>query len=162
GHSISRKPVVAEQNSRTALAEQFRALRANLQFVLGGKGNQVIMITSSASGEGKSFISINLGSTLAISNKKVVILELDLRKPKLSRELGISHEKGFTNYLVSNLPKEELIKPTDVHPNLFLISAGTIPPNPAELLLSPRTGELFAWLKDKFDNIIVDTPPVGV
>lgn len=161
GHNITGKPVVAEQNSRTALAEQFRALRTNLQFVLGGKNNQVIMITSGSSGEGKSFISVNLGSTLAISNKKVVIIELDLRKPKVSKELGMSHENGFTNYLVSNLSKEELIKPTDVHANLFLISAGTIPPNPAELLLSPHTDELFNWLKNKFDYVIVDTPPIG-
>jgi len=162
GHNVTGKNVVAEQNSRTALAEQFRALRTNLQFLLKGKEQQVVMITSSTSGEGKSFLTINLGSTLAISNKKVVVLELDLRKPKISKELGISNDKGFTDYLISKYKKEEIIKPTSIHPNLFLVSSGTIPPNPAELLLNKEVDELFAWLKTKFDYIIVDTPPVGV
>jgi tyrosine-protein kinase Etk/Wzc len=162
GHNKTGKTLVAEQNSRTALAEQFRVLRTNLQFLSGGKDKKVVMITSSTGGEGKSFLSINLGSTLAISNKKVVLIELDLRKPKLSKELGFTTERGFTDYLISKYKKEEIIKATSVHPNLFLISAGTIPPNPAELLLSPEVDELFAWLKTKFDYIIVDTAPAGL
>jgi capsular exopolysaccharide synthesis family protein len=162
GHNTTGKTVVAEQNSRTALAEQFRALRTNLQFLLKGKEQQIVMLTSSASGEGKSFLTINLGSTLAISNKKVVLVELDLRKPKLSKELEIPNETGFTDYLISKCRKEEIVKPTSVHPNLFLISSGTIPPNPAELLLNSEVDDLFAWLKTKFDYIIVDTPPAGV
>jgi tyrosine-protein kinase Etk/Wzc len=162
GHNTSGKTLVAEQNSRTALAEQFRVLRTNLQFISGSKEQQIILITSSSGGEGKSFLSINLGSTLAISNKKVVIVELDLRKPKISKELGLSTERGFTDYLISKYKKEEIIKPTSVHSNLFLISAGTIPPNPAELLLNPEVDELFAWLKTKFNYIIIDTAPAGL
>ncbi len=162
GHNITGKPIVAEQNSRTSLAEQFRALRTNLQFLLKGKENQVIMITSSVSGEGKSFLSTNLGSSLAISNKRVVLMELDLRKPKISKELGLTKETGFTDYLISKCKKENIIKPTSVHPNLFLISSGTIPPNPAELLLDAEVEKLFAWLRTQFDYIIVDTPPAGV
>jgi capsular exopolysaccharide synthesis family protein len=162
GHNATRKTIVAEQNSRTALAEQFRAVRTNLQFLLKGKDHQVIMITSSTVGEGKSFFTINLGSSLAISNKKVVLMELDLRKPKISKELGLSTETGFTDYLISKCNREAIIKQTPVHPNLFLISSGSIPPNPAELLLSTEVDELFAWLKTEFDYIIVDTPPAGV
>jgi tyrosine-protein kinase Etk/Wzc len=162
GHNTSGKTLVAEQNSRTVLAEQFRVIRTNLQFLSGGKVQKVIMLTSSNGGEGKSFLSINLGSTLAISNKKVVLIELDLRKPKVSKELGLSTEKGFTDYLIGQHKKEEIIKPTSVHPNLFLISSGTIPPNPAELLLNPEVDELFAWLKTKFDYIIIDTAPAGL
>jgi capsular exopolysaccharide synthesis family protein len=162
GHNSSGKTIVAEQNSRTALSEQFRALRTNLQFLLKGKEHQVIMLTSSASGEGKSFLTINLGSTIAISNKKVVLVELDLRKPKITKELGLAKEAGFTDYMISRLNKEDIIKSTSVHPNLFLISSGTIPPNPAELLLDKKTDELFAWLRTQFDYIIVDTPPAGV
>ncbi len=162
GHNATGKTLVAQQNSRTALAEQFRALRTNLQFLLKGREHQVVMITSGTSGEGKSFLTINLGSALAISNKTVVLVELDLRKPKLSKELGMPLEKGFTDYLVSKLKKEELIKPVPNHPNLFLVSAGTIPPNPAELLLEPQLEELFAWLRTRFDYIIVDTPPLGI
>ncbi len=162
GHNKTNKTVVVEQNSRTPLAEQFRAIRTNLQFLLKGKEQQIIMITSSSSGEGKSFLTINLGSALAISNKKTVIVELDLRKPKISKELGISNERGFTDYMISKLTKEEIIKQTQVHPNLFLVSSGTIPPNPAELLLSKEILPLFEWLKTKFDYIILDTPPAGV
>jgi capsular exopolysaccharide synthesis family protein len=162
GHNATRKTIVAEQNSRTALAEQFRAVRTNLQFLLKGKEHQIIMITSSTVGEGKSFFTINLGSSLAISNKKVVLMELDLRKPKISKELGLSTETGFTDYLISKCKKEAIIKPTQVHSNLFLISSGSIPPNPAELLLSVEVDELFAWLKAEFDYIIVDTPPAGL
>ena len=161
GHNASGKTVVTEQNSRTALAEQFRALRTNFQFLLKGKEQQIIMITSSTSGEGKSFLTINLGAALAIANKKTVLVELDLRKPKISKELGLSHEKGFTDYLISKISKEEIIKSTPIHPNLFLISSGTIPPNPAELLLSDNVDDLFSWLKTKFDFILVDTPPAG-
>jgi len=162
GHNATRKTIVAEQNSRTALAEQFRAVRTNLQFLLKGKEHQIIMITSSTVGEGKSFFTINLGSSLAISNKKVLLIELDLRKPKISKELGLSTETGFTDYLISKCKKEAIIKPTQVHSNLFLISSGSIPPNPAELLLSVEVDELFAWLKAEFDYIIVDTPPAGL
>jgi tyrosine-protein kinase Etk/Wzc len=162
GHNSSGRTIVAEENSRTALSEQFRALRTNLQFLLKGKEQQVVMITSSASGEGKSFFTINLGLSLAISNKRVVLMELDLRKPKISSELGLSKELGFTDYLVSKSKKEELLKSTPLHPNLFLISSGTIPPNPAELLLNKEVDELFAWLRTRFDYIIVDTPPAGV
>ncbi|HEX5150808.1 MAG TPA: polysaccharide biosynthesis tyrosine autokinase [Parafilimonas sp.] len=162
GHNSTRKTIVAEANSRTALAEQFRALRTNLQFLLKGKEQQVIMITSSTSGEGKSFLTTNLGASLALTNKKVVLIELDLRKPKLSKQLNINNEKGFTNYIISNCTKEELLMPTYIHPNLFLISSGAIPPNPAELLLDPKTEELFSWLRARFDYIIIDTPPAGL
>jgi capsular exopolysaccharide synthesis family protein len=162
GHNNTGKTVVAEQNSRTALAEQFRAVRTNLQFLLRGKEHQVIMVTSGTSGEGKSFFSINLSSSLAISGKRVVLMELDLRKPKISKEVGLSSETGFTDYLIGYIKKEALIKSTRVHPNLFLISSGTIPPNPAELLLGPRTDEVFGWLRTQFDYIVVDTPPAGV
>jgi capsular exopolysaccharide synthesis family protein len=162
GHNSTGKTVVAEQNSRTALAEQFRAVRTNLQFFLRGKEHQVIMVTSGTSGEGKSFFSINLSSSLAISGKRVVLMELDLRKPKISKEIGLAIEAGFTDYLIGYIKKEALIKSTTVHPNLFLISSGTIPPNPAELLLGPKTDEVFAWLRTQFDYIIVDTPPAGV
>lgn len=162
GHNSTGKPLVAEQSSRTALAEQFRALRTNLQFLLRGKEQQIVMVTSSISGEGKTFATINLGASLALTNKKIVLLELDLRKPKLSKGLGMPNEKGFTNYMISGSTKEELLQRTSIHPNLYLISSGDIPPNPAELLLDSKTGELFEWLKTRFDYILIDTPPAGI
>jgi capsular exopolysaccharide synthesis family protein len=162
GHNTSGETIVTEPNSRTALAEQFRALRTNFQFLLKGKNHQVIMLTSSTSGEGKSFLTINLGTALAISNRKVVLIELDLRKPKISKEFGLSVEPGLSGYLIGKYKKEEIVKPTPTHPNLFIISSGALPPNPAELLLAEEFVDLFGWLRKQFDFIIVDTPPAGM
>lgn len=161
GHNSSDEAVVIKQNSRTPLSEQFRILRTNLQFILKGK-KQVILITSSRNAEGKSFISINLACSLAISGKRVVLMELDLRIPQVSKNLGDPGGKGFSDYVVGGISREELIKPTTIHPNLFLISAGTLPPNPAELLLEKNVAELFQYLRTNWDYIIVDTPPVGL
>jgi len=162
GHNATGKTLVTEQNSRTALAEQFRALRTNFQFLLKGKDHQVIMITSSTSGEGKSFLTINLGTAIAISNKRVVLIEMDLRKPKISKQFNLSIESGLSDYLIGKHKKEELVKTVPDHPGLFIISAGTLPPNPAELLLSEQLNELFSWLRKEFDFVIVDTPPAGL
>ncbi len=120
------------------------------------------MMTSSMSGEGKTFIAINLGSALAISGKKVVIVEMDLRKPKVSSALGISNENGMTNYIVTNVPISSIIKSTNIHENCFLVSSGTIPPNPSELITNPKIAELFTYLRENFDYVIVDAPPVGL
>ena len=162
GHNPSGEIIIARQDSRTVLAEQFRLMRTNLQFILKGKEHQVIMLTSSMSGEGKSFLCINLASTLAISGKKVVLMELDLRKPKVSKALGLPGNVGFSNYVVSDLPMSSLIQPVQLHPNLFVISAGIIPPNPSELLLQDKVAQLFEYLRKEFDYVIVDTAPIGL
>ena len=162
GHNETKETVIIKQDSRSALSEQFRIIRTNLQFILKGKANQVILITSSMSSEGKSFFSINLACSLAISGKRTVLMEMDLRKPKISKELNLSFDEGFTNYMISDLELEKLAKPTDIHPNLFVIASGTIPPNPAELLLQDKVTVLFDYLKTHFDYIVIDTPPVGI
>lgn len=162
GHNVTKDPVVIKQDSRSALSEQFRIIRTNLQFILKGKSNQVILITSSMSSEGKSFFSINLACSLAISGKKTVLMEMDLRKPKISKELNLNFDEGFTNYMISDLELDKLAKPTNIHPNLFVIASGTIPPNPAELLLQDKVSTLFDYLKTNFDYIVIDTPPVGI
>jgi tyrosine-protein kinase Etk/Wzc len=162
GINRSTKTLVVERESRSAIAEQFRAVRTNLQFLLAGKPSKIILITSSMSGEGKSFISANLASTLAISGKKVALLELDLRKPKLSAALNLPNDNGFTNYIVSNLELKYLPKPVPDNPNLFVIGSGPIPPNPAELLLHDKVKTMFEYLNDNFDYIVIDSPPVGL
>jgi tyrosine-protein kinase Etk/Wzc len=162
GHNSTGESVIAKQDSRTALAEQFRLIRTNLQFILKGKENQIILFTSSMSGEGKSFISLNLASSLAISGKKVVLMELDLRKPKISKMLGLRGDVGFTNFVISDIPKATILQNSGIHPNLFVISAGIIPPNPAELILQEKVTQLFNDLREEFDFIIVDTAPVGL
>src|SRR5262249_27035402 len=102
GHNKTGSALVVARDARSSIAEQFRSLRTNLRFLLTGKQHQVILVTSSMSGEGKSFVSLNLAATLALSGKKVALLELDLRKPRLSNLLGLNNDQGFSSYMVSN------------------------------------------------------------
>ncbi len=124
------------------------------------ENNKRILLTSSISGEGKSFISINLGISLALMGKKVALLELDLRKPKLSEQFDISRKEGLSNYLIGKMQSDDIIKNTSFE-NLFLIPAGPIPPNPSELISNGKLAELLAYLEKSFDYIIIDTAPVN-
>lgn len=163
GHSETEKVLLFPDSSRTIVAEQMRILRSNLRFVLGERFEKpTILVTSSFSGEGKSFISTNLGATLAISGQKTVILELDLRKPKILVGLGLPKGYGITNYLVGSAQLDELAKPVPHVDNLYVIPCGPVPPNPSEILLIPKFAQLFAWLKENFDCIVIDTAPVGL
>lgn len=162
GHSDSSRVMVTTSHSRKFIAEQFRIVRTNLQYILNRVENPTILITSSFSGEGKSFISTNIGASLALTGKKTVILEFDIRKPKIIEGLGIDKSKGITNYIVGNVRPENLPVPVQDSENLFVIPCGPIPPNPAELLLDPKVAELFTYLKKNFDAIIIDTAPVGL
>ncbi|HHT30817.1 polysaccharide biosynthesis tyrosine autokinase [Petrimonas mucosa] len=154
--------VVIKENNNDNFSEMMRLLRANLLFVIDSKEKKVINMLSSISGEGKTFITINLAMSLALLEKKVLIVELDIRKPRLSDYLGIDNKKGITLYLSGNLSKEELVKPSGVHPNLSVITAGFVPPNPNELLAKPLLDELIRELRNDFDYVIIDTAPVGV
>jgi capsular exopolysaccharide synthesis family protein len=161
-HSKSAKTVVVTRESRSAVAEQFRSLRTNLQYLLHGKNEKVILLTSSMSGEGKSFVALNLASALSLSGKKVLLVELDLRKPKLSQNLNLDNFTGITNYLVSDITINDIIRPSGLHPDCYIVSSGSLPPNPSELILSERIEKLFEEARKSFDFIIVDTPPVGL
>lgn len=165
GFSRNRSPLVVQENTKSVLSEQFRMLRTNIHFQAVGEKDQVILVTSAVSGEGKSFISLNLGMTLAISGKSVCLLGFDLRRPQLINYLGVSESPnvpGLSNYLVGDYSLEELILPTEDHANLFYIHSGPLPPNPAELLLNDNAGILFQDLKKRFDHIVMDTPPLGL
>ncbi|MBC9929410.1 GumC family protein [Chitinophaga qingshengii] len=145
------------------LTEQIFNLRTNLRFLLADhKGPATVMLTSSISGEGKTFLSAHLANSLTVNNKKVVLLEMDLRKPKLSAFFGLDHKTGITNYLLGNKSMDEIIREVPNTSNLYLVSAGPIPPNPIELIESPRMAGLLAELKNRFDYIVIDTSPVGV
>jgi len=165
GHNSDKQSLVTGTNSRSVISEQFRSLRTNLQFVLDGSKSNVLLFTSSMSGEGKSFLSLNLGSALALTDKKVVFVEMDLRKPKLSESVGLSIDNGYTNYAISeeiNYDFKKLLKPLSFNKNCFLISAGPIPPNPAELLINGKLEKLITYLRSEFDYIIMDCAPVGL
>jgi tyrosine-protein kinase Etk/Wzc len=163
GHSGDVKNLIVGNMTRSAIAEQFRALRTNLSFYINKPKGNLILVTSGSSGEGKSFASINLGNVLALSGKKVLLMELDLRKPSLSTKFGIDNQFGFTNFVNdTKVLAKDVIRPLSVHENMYIISSGDVPTNPAEMLLSSRAGELIEELRTMFDFIIIDAPPVGV
>ncbi len=162
GHSYSENTLIVNKTSRSMVAEQFRIIRSNLQYILPKSDKSVILVTSSFSGEGKSFISTNMGAVLALTGKKTVILEFDIRKPKVLSGLGMSKKTGISNYLVGKAELDELIIPVPNQDNLYVLPCGPIPPNPSELLLDVKVQELFNWLRDHFDVIIIDTAPVGM
>jgi tyrosine-protein kinase Etk/Wzc len=157
--------IVVNANSRKAIAEQFRSIRTNMQYLSGkqveGKG-RVTLFTSSMSGEGKSFVASNVAAALAISGRRTVLLELDLRKPKISKYLDLTNKTGMSNYLIGKATMNDIIQPTSINVNLYVIGSGPIPPNPSELLIQNDLDILFQYLKANFDEIIIDTPPVGL
>jgi len=163
GHSEDGKsPLVVSTNRRSLVAEQFRIIRTNLQYILGGKESFTILVTSSFSGEGKSFISTNMGAALALSGKKTVIMEFDIRKPKIVSGLDLKRKMGISNYIIGKAEfRDLLVKVNDID-NLYVIPCGPIPPNPAELLLDKRLEELMEMVRANFDVVVMDTAPVGL
>ena len=162
GHSFSGKSLIVNKTTRSMVAEQFRIIRSNLQYIIGKNEKNSIMVTSSFSGEGKSFISLNIASVMALAGKKTIIIELDVRKPKIITGLNMPKGPGLTNYLIGKENLEDLIHPVPNTENLYVLGCGPIPPNPAELLLDPKVEEMFVLLRDKFDVIVIDTAPVGM
>ncbi|AUD04472.1 GumC family protein [Spirosoma pollinicola] len=161
--SDGKKALVVVSKSRSVIAEQIRALRTNLQFLRSNPtGSQIILFTSSISGEGKSFMSMNLGASLALVDRPTVILEMDLRKPKLHMSLGMRNSVGISNYLIGEATLDDVLQPIEGFPNYFLIPCGPLPPNPSELLNGPYLAQLFDELKARFAYIIVDSPPIGL
>jgi capsular exopolysaccharide synthesis family protein len=162
GHSEEKGSLVVSKTSRKFIAEQFRIIRTNLQYFLPKQEKSVILVTSSMSGEGKSFISTNMGAVMALAGKRTVILEFDIRKPKIMSGLNLPKKTGITNYVIGSASFDELPVPVPGVDNLFVIPCGPVPPNPAELLLDIRLDELISELKRRYEIIIVDTAPVGL
>lgn len=154
--------IVVSSGENSSISELFRLIRSNLSFLMSN-GEKVILVTSSVSGEGKSFISCNLAASLALTGKKVVVVGLDIRQPRLGEYLNISGRTGVTNYLANaGVSVSDIIYREPFASGLDVILAGPVPPNPAELLLSDRLEELFKDLKGKYDYIIIDSAPVGM
>jgi tyrosine-protein kinase Etk/Wzc len=142
-------------------AESIRAIRTNFQFVVNGQGKNTFLFTSSIQGEGKSFSTLNTALSLAMYKKKTILLNFDLRRPKLQDYLGVNSEIGLSSYLSGNIQLEDIILKTK-YDYLDTISAGAIPPNPMELIASEYTKTLFRELKQKYDYILIDSPPIGM
>jgi capsular exopolysaccharide synthesis family protein len=163
GHVDDSRSLVVAHQSRSIISEQFRIVRSNLGFFQKGKDFQTILVTSTVSGEGKSFVSINMAAVLALSGKKVALLEFDLRKPRILTNLSIEKTGlGISNFLLGMAKAEEIYTPMDNFPNLHIYPSGIVPPNPAELMLSENNRVFFNYLKAHYDYIIIDSAPVGL
>ncbi|MDX1903927.1 MAG: polysaccharide biosynthesis tyrosine autokinase [Thermonemataceae bacterium] len=160
--------LVVHKSPKSAISESLRNIRTNLDFMFSTSlkdkkqaTQKVISVTSTISGEGKTFVAINLGGIIAMSGLKVVILDLDMRKPKVHLGLGSTNEKGVSTILIGRHTIDECIKNTEIK-GLDFISSGPIPPNPSELVLKEDFDELLVSLQAKYDIVLVDTPPVGL
>ncbi len=160
--SKTKEPSVIGANNRTFVAEQFRKLRVALNYLGVNTTHKKVLITSGISGEGKSFIATNLALSMALTGKKVVLLEMDLHSPAISEHMNVDREaSGISSYLLGTREPEEIIKRTELNENLFFIPAGPLSGNPTELLMNNRLPELLNYLDGIFDYIIIDSAPVA-
>lgn len=160
-HNDTQDNIVIDESTNSPISESFRSIRTNLQFYSKGQDKQVFLITSSYIGEGKSFVSQNLSAVYALFGKKTLLIGFDLRRPKLYQDFKLHNNKGISTALINQTSIADIIQSTGVK-NLDFISAGPIPPNPLELIASEATGELINELKNHYDYIIIDSPPIGV
>jgi capsular exopolysaccharide synthesis family protein len=158
----SNEPLVIGDGKRTFIAEQFRNLRTSLPYIGIKAEKKRLLVTSTISGEGKSFIVANLGMSLAMTGKKVVVLEFDLSDPTLSKKLNIEGGVGLSEYLNGEVRKDEIVQTTSLNENLFIIPSGALPDNPSELITSDRVPELINYLSAFYDYVILDSAPVGL
>lgn len=161
-HDSNEEFFVVKEKSNSAASELFRLLRNNIQFLFTTPDKKVVMVTSSVSREGKTFVSSNLAISFALTGKKTLIIGLDIRRPKAAQHFGVSNRLGIVNYLSGQEHDiSKIIQPTS-YANLDILPGGPIPPNPNELLLNPALDELFTNLRAQYDIIVVDSAPVGL
>ena len=146
---------------RSLFAEAFRNIRTNLRFIDNSEGPKVAAVTSTISGEGKTLIAINLAGIIAYSGKKVILLDLDMRRPKINKGFGVDNNYGMSTVLIGKSTIKEAIRHSDQE-GLDFITAGPIPPNPSELIIGERMGQIIEELKLEYDMVVIDTPPVGL
>lgn len=160
-HNSSKIEIPVIDSPKSTLSESFRSIRTTLRYFSVESGHSVIAVTSTISSEGKTFISINLAAITASLGKKVLLIGLDLRRPRIHHLLGIDNTEGLSTYLSGNCKYEDVIKKTEIK-NLYFASSGPVPPNPAELIEDEKMDAFIAKSKLEFDYIIIDTPPVAI
>ncbi|MGN6646777.1 MAG: polysaccharide biosynthesis tyrosine autokinase [Cytophaga sp.] len=153
--------LIVDKKSKSAISESLRSIRTNLEFITSKKTSKVITVTSTVGGEGKTFVAVNLAAVIALTNQRVVVLDLDMRKPKIHLAFGAENHIGLSTILIEKNTMAESIQHSRI-PDLDFITAGPTPPNPSELILLPTLDKLIEDLKLKYDVIIIDTPPVGI
>lgn len=155
----SNTALVIEKGSRSFVAEEFRKLRISLSFLGIGPEHKKILLTSSISGEGKSFIAANLAVSISLTGKKVVLVDLDLNRPTQSKILNVNYEEGITDFLLRGKSPEEIINKIESQDSLYFISTGSLPENPTELLVGEKIKSLIEYLDRNFDMVVIDTSP---
>lgn len=161
GHNPSGNNLTVIDRPKSGVAESFRALRSNLNFFTGNKSKQVFMVSSSISGEGKTFTTINLATVFALSGKRTLIVGADMRRPKIFEDFSRNNTVGLSTYLSGISEFKDVIQDTEI-PNLFFISGGPVPPNPSELLLTSQFELFIKNALDQFEYVIIDTPPLAL
>ncbi len=160
GHNRFPTEIPVHENPKSGIAESFRALRTNLQYMLKKGDKHVISITSTVTGEGKTFCAVNLASIIALSGKKTLLVGLDLRKPRINSIFGLSKTAGLSTYLIGNSGIDDIIRNSG-NEYLDIVTSGPVPPNPAELLQGEKMNEFISIVKERYEYIIFDTPPVA-
>ena len=160
--SGKKDPLVVINSPKSPIAESFRSVRTNVEYITQGKPKSIILVTGDSQNVGKTFNSINIASIYALFGKKTILLGFDLRKPKLSQEFELNNDIGLSTFLSNKDALDDVIQASGKIPNLDIITSGTIPPNPAELIASSKCDELFEKLQETYDYIVIDTPPLGL
>lgn len=155
----TKNPLIIEKGTRSLAAEEFRKLRVSLSFLGINADHKKLLLTSSISGEGKSFIAANLAVSISLTGKKVVLVDLDLNKPTLSTILNVHYDEGVTEFLMGEKRADEVINKLETHDSLYFISPGSLPENPTELLANGKVSKLIEYLESKFDMVVIDTSP---
>jgi tyrosine-protein kinase Etk/Wzc len=153
--------LIVDKKSKSAISESLRSIRTNLEFITSNKKSKVITVTSTVGGEGKTFVAVNLAAVIALTNQRVVVLDLDMRKPKIHLAFGAENQIGLSTILIERNTVDDSIQHSRIS-DLDFITAGPTPPNPSELILLPTLDKLIEDLKSRYDVIIIDTPPVGI
>lgn len=161
GHNSSGNNLTVLEKPKSGVAESFRALRSNLNFFTGNKTKQVFMVSSSISGEGKTFTTVNLATVFALSGRRTLIVGADMRRPKISEDFKIDNTVGLSTYLSGLSEFSEVVRETKIE-NLFLVGGGPVPPNPSELLLTDKFESFIKSALEEFDFVIIDTPPLAL
>ncbi|HSC54403.1 MAG TPA: polysaccharide biosynthesis tyrosine autokinase [Phnomibacter sp.] len=163
GHVDNNKTLVVADKSRNIISEQFRIVRSNLAFMMEKRPVKTILVTSTVSGEGKSFISINIAAVLALGGKRVALLEFDLRRPRIMKNLELKKTGiGISNVLMGLANPADVYTPLPGYPELHIYPTGIVPPNPGELVMNQNTKDFFDFLKANYDYIVIDSAPVGL
>lgn len=161
GHNGSPGNLIVKERPKSGVAESFRAMRSNLNYFTGNKTKQVFMVSSSISGEGKTFTTINLATVFALSGKRTLIVGADMRRPKIFEDFDRANNQGLSTYLSGISEFDDVVQDTEIE-NLYFVSGGPVPPNPSELLLTDKFEIFIKKASDQFDFIIIDTPPLAL